>query len=67
MVFPDAKHRFVPKQHDWGFTRFGELRKLFHPQPSQNRPTIEGDSVVISVYVRVVEDTTGVLWHDFVE
>lgn len=63
----DAHHRFTAEEHDWGFTRFTEQRKLFQPQPGHNRPTIEEDSAVISAYVRVLEDPTGVLWHNFVK
>ena len=63
----DAHHRFIAEECDWGFTRFSELRKLFHPQPGHNRPTIEEDSAMVSVYVRVLEDPTGVLWHNFVK
>jgi len=63
----DAHHRFITEECDWGFTRFSELRKLFHPQPGHNHPTIEDDSAVVSVYVRVLEDPTGVLWHNFVK
>jgi ubiquitin carboxyl-terminal hydrolase 7 len=65
--FSDAHHRFIAEECDWGFTRFSELRKLFHPQPGHTRPTIEEDSAVVSVYVRVLEDPTGVLWHNFVK
>ncbi|KAF9792792.1 cysteine proteinase [Thelephora terrestris] len=61
-----AHHRFITEECDWGFTRFSELRKLFHPQPGHNRPTIEDDSAMVTVYVRVLEDPTGVLWHNFV-
>lgn len=63
----DAHHRFIAEECDWGFTRFSELRKLFHPQPGHGHPTIEDDSAVVSVYVRVLEDPTGVLWHNFVK
>ena len=67
LSLPDAHHRFIAEECDWGFTRFSELRKLFHPQPGHNRPTIEEDSAMVSVYVRVLEDPTGVLWHNFVK
>lgn len=30
-----------------------------------NRPMIENDAANITVYVRIVEDETGVLWHNF--
>ena len=65
--FSDARHRFVAENPDWGFIRFSKLPKLFHPQPGHNRPVIEGDSTVVSAYVRVLEDPTGVLWHNFIE
>ena len=63
----DACHRFTAEECDWGFTRFSELHTLLQPQPGHNRPTIDGGSTVISVYVRVLEDPTGVLWHNFVK
>jgi ubiquitin carboxyl-terminal hydrolase 7 len=64
-MLPDAQHRFIAEEHDWGFTRFGELRKLYQPQGASRRPIIEGDAADITVYVRVLEDPTGVLWHNF--
>ncbi|KAJ6502615.1 hypothetical protein C8R45DRAFT_977205 [Mycena sanguinolenta] len=62
----NAQHRFIAEESDWGFTRFSELRKLFHPQEGHSRATIEEDSADITVFVRVLEDPTGVLWHNFV-
>ncbi|KAF9778397.1 cysteine proteinase [Thelephora terrestris] len=62
-----ARHRFTAEESDWGFTRFSELNKLEHPQPGLSRPTIEGGSAIVSVYVRVLEDPAGVLWHNFVD
>ncbi|THU99317.1 cysteine proteinase [Dendrothele bispora CBS 962.96] len=61
-----AHHRFIAEECDWGFTRFSELRKLFSTQEGHTRPTIEGEAADISVFVRVLEDPTGVLWHNFV-
>ncbi|KAF9236379.1 hypothetical protein BU15DRAFT_50174 [Melanogaster broomeanus] len=61
-----AHHRFTAEECDWGFTRFSELRKLLNVQEGHHRPTIEGESADITVYVRVLEDPTGVLWHNFV-
>ena len=63
----DAHHRFIAEECDWGFTRFSELRKLFSVQDGYGRPTIENESAVVSVFVRVLEDPTGVLWHNFVK
>jgi ubiquitin carboxyl-terminal hydrolase 7 len=64
---PDAHHRFIAEECDWGFTRFSELRKLFTIQEGHNRPTIEDECADVSVFVRVLEDPTGVLWHNFVK
>ncbi|KAH7889278.1 hypothetical protein F5I97DRAFT_1934219 [Phlebopus sp. FC_14] len=61
-----AHHRFIAEECDWGFTRFSELRKLFNVQEGHLRPTIEDESADVTVYVRVLEDPTGVLWHNFV-
>ncbi|KAF5357773.1 hypothetical protein D9756_001634 [Leucocoprinus leucothites] len=61
-----AHHRFIAEECDWGFTRFSELRKLFSTQETHSRPTIEDEAADITVFVRVLEDPTGVLWHNFV-
>jgi ubiquitin carboxyl-terminal hydrolase 7 len=66
-MLTDANHRFIAEECDWGFTRFGELRKLFTIQEGHSRPTIEEEAADITVYVRVLEDPTGVLWHNFVK
>lgn len=63
----DAHHRFITEECDWGFTRFSELRKLFSVQDGHTRPTIEDETAIVSVFVRVLEDPTGVLWHNFVK
>jgi len=63
----DAHHRFIAEEPDWGFTRFSWLHKLYCLQPGHNHPVIEGDSTVVSVYVRVLADPTGALWRDHVE
>ena len=63
----DAHHRFIAEECDWGFTRFSELRKLFSVQDGYGRPTIENEAALVSVFVRVLEDPTGVLWHNFVK
>ena len=43
------------------------MRKLFNVQEGDMRPTVEGESADVTVYVRVLEDPTGVLWHNFVK
>ncbi|KAG6198704.1 hypothetical protein E4U10_006319 [Claviceps purpurea] len=62
-----AHHRFTKEEGDWGFTRFVEHRRMFNvPWDNSTRPLCEDDTANITAYVRVVEDETGVLWHNFV-
>lgn len=56
------------EEGDWGFTRFAEIRKLFHgPWEDKSRPMVENDAVNMSAYIRIVKDPTGVLWHNFIK
>ncbi|WFD43786.1 ubiquitinyl hydrolase 1 [Malassezia psittaci] len=61
-----AHHRFTAEEMDWGFTRFNEFRKLAVPLDHRVRPIIENDEAVVSAFVRVLKDPTGVLWHNFI-
>ncbi|KAI8150412.1 cysteine proteinase [Fennellomyces sp. T-0311] len=63
-----ASHRrFHKDESDWGFTRFMELRRLYQLDASTGTgPIVEDDHLRISVIVRVIQDPTGVLWHNFV-
>lgn len=61
----EAHHRFTPEEQDWGFTRFVDLKKLFQPDPARGRPIIENDETVVTAFVRVLKDPTGVLWHNW--
>lgn len=60
-----ATHRFTAEDSDWGFTRFTEVRKLFAPWEGKDRPLVEGQEAMLTTYVRVMKDPTGVLWHNF--
>lgn len=60
-----AHHRFTKEESDWGFTKFLESRRMYGIWDNANRPMIENDAANITVYVRIVEDETGVLWHNF--
>ncbi|KWU45004.1 ubiquitin carboxyl-terminal hydrolase 5 [Rhodotorula sp. JG-1b] len=60
-----AHHRFTNEEQDWGFTRFVELRKLFSVSEGRTKPIIENDETIITAFVRVLKDETGVLWHNF--
>jgi ubiquitin carboxyl-terminal hydrolase 7 len=41
------------------------LRKLFSVSEGRPKPIIENDETVITAFVRVLKDPTGVLWHNF--
>lgn len=62
-----AIHRFTKEEGDWGFTRFADLRKIFTPHWAEHstRPLVEDDCANMTAYVNIVEDETGVLWHNF--
>ncbi|WEW56134.1 ubiquitin-specific protease ubp15 [Emydomyces testavorans] len=61
-----ATHRFNASDGDWGFTRFCELRKLFHgPFDENGSSLVENEEACLTVYMRIVKDPTGVLWHSF--
>lgn len=62
-----ATHRFTADEGDWGFTRFAELRRLFHTTwDDRGRPMVENNAANVTAYVRVLKDPTGVLWHNFI-
>lgn len=64
--YSDATHRFSADEIDWGFTRFYELKAMARNNATTGKgPFLVNNSVVISVFVRVVKDETGVLWHTF--
>ncbi|KAA8574255.1 hypothetical protein MFRU_001g00100 [Monilinia fructicola] len=69
-TYHTAHHRFTPDEGDWGFTRFHDCRKLFNltwPGSNPPRMLVEGGEANMTAYVRVVEDETGVLWHNFLK
>ena len=61
----DSRHRFAAEEDNWGFIRFHALRKLYNVQDTQKRPIIEDEAADVTVFVRVIKDPTGVLWHNF--
>ncbi|KAG0337566.1 hypothetical protein BG004_007591 [Podila humilis] len=60
-----ANHRFTTEEADWGFTRFHDIRRLETPYLSSGVPLIENGQTVLTAVVRVYDDPTGVLWHNF--
>jgi ubiquitin carboxyl-terminal hydrolase 7 len=59
----NAQHRFTSDESDWGFTRFIPLEELINGADS----LMENDCVRVSAIIRVVKDTTGILWHNFIK
>lgn len=64
-----ASHRFYPTESDWGFTHFLHIRNIYHRSAHSNETPIAkgGNDTNITAYVRVVKDSSGVLWHNFRE
>ncbi|KAI8640264.1 hypothetical protein BD408DRAFT_348306 [Parasitella parasitica] len=62
-----ANHRFDTKEFDWGFTRFYDIEDLGQQSATGKGPflTNSNNELVISAFIRVVKDETGVLWHNF--
>ncbi|KAG4301231.1 hypothetical protein PCK1_002541 [Pneumocystis canis] len=61
-----ATHRFISEESDWGFSRFYDLRKLMMKFEDRDHAIIENDETSITVYLRIVKDSTGILWHSFI-
>ncbi|OZJ04728.1 hypothetical protein BZG36_01825 [Bifiguratus adelaidae] len=61
-----AQHRFVAEESDWGFTRFTEAKRLGVATEQRGKPLVEDDQTVITAFVRIIKDETGVLWHNFI-
>ncbi|KAI8097769.1 uncharacterized protein BX664DRAFT_86528 [Halteromyces radiatus] len=60
-----SHHRFSAEEIDWGFTRFYDLKELTKLY-RQKGPFLVNNQTVISVYLRVIKDETGVLWHNLI-
>lgn len=60
-----ASHRFTNDESDWGFSRLYDIRKLGYNHMDKNRPILESGETMISCYIRLIKDPTGVLWHNF--
>ncbi|KAI7896065.1 biquitin carboxyl-terminal hydrolase [Mucor mucedo] len=57
----NAHHRFCADEIDWGFTRYHDLKSL---QTGKEPYINQTNQTVISVFLRVVKDETGVLWRN---
>ncbi|AMD21987.1 HFR132Cp [Eremothecium sinecaudum] len=61
-----SHHRFNEVDKDWGFSNLIEVEYLKYPY--RNRAAsgfLNHDRLNVSVYVRILKDPTGVLWHNF--
>ncbi|KAI8343131.1 hypothetical protein BC941DRAFT_410498 [Chlamydoabsidia padenii] len=62
-----ADHRFSKEEIDWGFTRFFDVKLLPQQQAKDGKgPFLVNNQTTISVFVRLIKDETGVLWHNFI-
>jgi ubiquitin carboxyl-terminal hydrolase 7 len=61
----DMNHRFTLDSPDWGFQCFEGYENLYYPTQGRSKSIIENGSTIVHAFVRVVRDTTGVLWYDF--
>ncbi|EIE78675.1 hypothetical protein RO3G_03379 [Rhizopus delemar RA 99-880] len=62
----NAHHRFSADEIDWGFTRFYEIEDLERLSGNKLGPFVINNETVLSVFVRIIKDETGVLWHNFI-
>jgi ubiquitin carboxyl-terminal hydrolase 7 len=65
MILVDTNHRFNHVEPDWGFTQFVRIPSLRMPENGAARPIMENEKIVLSVYIRIVKDPIGTLWHKF--
>jgi len=61
----EAHHRFTTKENDWGFQQFIKTNDLYKARGNSGKSLIENDTLSVIAYIRVIKDTTGVLWYDF--
>lgn len=64
-----ASHRFYANETDWGFTSFLNVRSSYLRSAHHNDTPIAkgGNDANITIYVRILKDPTGVLWHNWRE
>lgn len=68
--FNQSSHRFNAEEPDWGFSSFINLSNLTEKAPkSAINPNGDGflsnSRLNITSFVNVIDDVTGVLWHNF--
>ncbi|AET40403.1 ubiquitin-specific protease UBP15 Ecym_5671 [Eremothecium cymbalariae DBVPG len=61
-----SHHRFNEIDKDWGFSNLIELEYLRSQSRARPSGFLNQDQLNVSVFIRIIKDTTGVLWHNFV-
>ncbi|ODV60157.1 ubiquitin-specific protease UBP15, partial [Ascoidea rubescens DSM 1968] len=65
--FNHSHHRFYKDETDWGFSNFIDLKSLSKVQGfNEGFLSQKSNNLNITVFVKVLKDKTGVLWHNFV-
>jgi ubiquitin carboxyl-terminal hydrolase 7 len=62
-----SHQRFCKYATDWGFSNFTDIRSLYQARRELNGPLMYDDKLNITAFVKVLKDTTGVLWHNFLD
>lgn len=61
-----SHHRFDSADTDWGFANLIDLNHLKYPSKNYSLSFLKDGQLNVTVYVRILKDPTGVLWHNFV-
>ncbi|SCU86930.1 LANO_0C09604g1_1 [Lachancea nothofagi CBS 11611] len=64
-LFNVSHHRFCATDTDWGFASFIGLDTLKKRTSSRNSGFLADNQLNVSVFVRILDDPTGVMWHNF--
>lgn len=65
-IINSSHHRFNASDTDWGFANFIDLNHLKYPSKGRTSGLLNESKLNITAYIRVLRDTTGVLWHNFI-
>lgn len=66
-VMNTSQQRFSKNATDWGFSNFTPVSTLYEATNRTKLPLMFDNKVNITAYVKVLNDTTGVLWHNFLD
>lgn len=60
-----AYHRFNAAEYDWGFSQFATVDQIKNGAHNFGPLCASDGSIKLIAKIRVIRDTTGVLWHNF--